>query len=87
MKTLAISLAGTSAQQVTTQNIYASTIVISGSGTDFVGDDTVSSTNGQKLSTTPFVIPCSAPRGIPLNSLWVIGAASDKINLLYEPSM
>lgn len=86
MRILSVTLTGSSNQQVTTQTIYASVIVISSSGTDYLGDDTVSATNGQKLSTTPIVIPAMTPRGIPLSSLWVIGSSSDKINLLYEPS-
>jgi len=86
MRTLAVVLAGSGAQQITTQNIYASTIVASASGTDYIGDNTVSANNGQKLSTTPIVITTSNPRGILLSTIWAIGTGSDKVNFLYEPS-
>jgi hypothetical protein len=72
--------------QVTTQNLYASVIVVSGTASTFLGDDTVSTTNGQPISATvPLVIVAPTPRGIPLNSLWVVGAAGP-VNFLYEPS-
>lgn len=85
MRILAVTI-GASATQVTTANIYASTIVVKASGTDYLGDNTVSATNGIPLSTTPLVIPNYTPRGIPLNSLWVSGTAADKVIFLYEAS-
>lgn len=77
---------GASRTQITTQNIYASTLVVRSTGADYLGDDTVTSSNGIPLSATPLVIPCAAPRGILLSSLYVSGAQGDTVNFLYEPS-
>ena len=85
MKTLVVTI-GATATQVTTQNLYASVMVVKASGTDYLGDSTVSSTAGIPLSTTPLVIPNYTPRGIPLNSLYVSGTQNDKVIFLYEPS-
>ena len=88
MKILSVPVTATRAQ-LTTQNLYASVIVASASaGSSFLGDDTVTTTNGQALPTgtaTPLVIYAPTPRGIPLNSLYVVGT-SGNANFLYEPS-
>lgn len=85
MKLLQVTTAATKAQ-VTTQNLYASVLIISATAGNFLGDDTVTALTGVPLSATvPLVITSYAPRGIPLNSLWVIGATGTA-NILYEPS-
>lgn len=85
MKLLQITTS-TAKAQVTTQTLYASVIIISASAGNFLGDDTVTTATGVPLSATAgLVITSQAPRGIPLNSLWIIGAAGTA-NILYEPS-
>lgn len=88
MRTLQVAVTGTKTQ-ITAQNLYASVIIISASAaSSFLGDDTVTTTNGQILPTgtnPPLVISTNPPRGIALNSLYVIGT-SGNVNILYEPS-
>lgn len=88
MRILQVAVTGTKAQ-ITTQNLYASVIVVSASAaSSYIGDNTVTTTNGQILPTgtnLPLVIYATTPRGIPLNSLWVVGS-SGNANFLYEPS-
>jgi len=88
MKTIQVAVSGTRAQ-LTTQDLYASCIVASASAaSSFIGDSAVTTTNGQVLptgSSTPLVITSSAPRGIPLKSIWVVGT-SGNANFLYEPA-
>ena len=88
MRILQVAVSGTRAQ-LTTQNVYASVIVASASAAStFLGDNTVTTSNGQILPTgtaTPLVIVAATPRGIPLNSLYVVGT-SGNANFLYEPS-
>ncbi len=88
MRILQVAVTGTRAQ-LTTQTLYASVIVASASAaSSFLGDNTVTTTNGQVLPTgsnVPLVITATTPRGIPLNSLYVVGT-SGNANFLYEPS-
>ena len=88
MRILQVAVSGTRAQ-ITSQNLYASTIVASASAaSSFIGDNTVTTTNGQILPTgtnLPLVITTTNPRGIPLNSIYVVGT-SGNANFLYEPS-
>jgi hypothetical protein len=85
MRLLQITASATRAQ-ATTQNLYASVLIITATAGNFLGDDTVTTTNGVPLSATaPLVIYAPTPRGIPLNSLWVVGATGTA-NILYEPS-
>jgi hypothetical protein len=88
VRILQVAVTGTKAQ-ITTQNLYASVIVVSASAaSSYIGDNTVTTTNGQILPTgtnLPLVIYATTPRGIPLNSLWVVGS-SGNANFLYEPS-
>lgn len=87
MKTLVVTLTG-SAQQVTTQNLYASTLIVqANTAAATLGTSGVTAATGITLGIgTPVVIPNYTPRGIPLNSLYVIGTASDTVVFLYEPS-
>jgi hypothetical protein len=88
MRIIQVAVSGTRAQ-LTTQTLYASVIVGSASAaSSFIGDNTVTTSNGQILPTgtaTPLVILATTPRGIPLNSLYVIGT-SGNANFLYEPA-
>jgi hypothetical protein len=88
MRILQVAVTGTRAQ-LTTQNLYASVIIASASAAStFIGDNTVTTSNGQILPTgtaAPLVIAATTPRGIPLNSLYAVGT-SGNANFLYEPS-
>lgn len=88
MRILQVAVTGTRAQ-LTTQTLYASVIIASASAaSSFLGDNTVTTTNGQILPTgtnLPLTIFAATSRGIPLNSLYVVGT-SGNANFLYEPS-
>lgn len=79
---------GSSATPATTLDLYASTLVMTCSGTaDYFGGPTVSTTNGIKLSsTTPIVVATASPHGIALKNLYFAGTASDTVNIAYEPA-
>lgn len=85
MRLIQVATSATRAQ-VTTQNLYASVLLIVATAGNYLGDNTVTTANGIPLSaTTPLEISPNTPRGIPLNSLYIVGA-SGTANILYEPS-
>lgn len=86
MITLQVTI-GSSATPATTLDLYASTLVMTCSGTDYFGGPGVTSSNGIKLSsTTPLVVSTAAPHGISLKNLYFAGTASDTVNIAYEPA-
>lgn len=85
MRVLQVTI-GASPVQLTTQNIYASVMLVTSSGTDYLGDDTVSSTKGIPLFGTPTIIPFNTRRGSLLSQYWVTGTSGDKVTVLYETS-
>lgn len=85
MQTLTVTI-GASATPATTQDLYASVMLVKASGTDYIGGPGVTSSNGVPLSTTPLVISCPAPRGIALKDTYFAGTQNDTIVIAYEPS-
>ena len=84
MITLVVTI-GASATPATTQDLYASLIILKASGTDYLGGPGVTSTTGIPVSsTTPMIISCDAIHGIALKNLYFAGTQNDTINIAYE---
>ncbi len=86
MRVLTITI-GSSATQVTTNtSIYITSMLVRASGTDYLGDNLVSATNGLPLTTTPIAFSVNTIRGSQLSQYWVSGGNGDKVTILYETS-
>ncbi len=86
MITLQVTI-GAAATAATTLDLYASTLVMECSGTDYFGGVGVTSSNGIKLSSTaPLVVTTAAPHGISLKNLYFAGTQNDTVNIAYEPA-
>jgi hypothetical protein len=78
---------GAAATRASTLDLYASTIIVTASGTDYIGGPNVTTANGIKLSSTPLVIQTSSARGMSLKDMYFAGTLNDTVNIAYEPSM
>lgn len=69
--------------------VYCSVLSIQNNGSNNmrVGDNTVTATRGQLISSSGsiYTAPCPA-RGTRLSDWWIIGTSGDTADILYEPS-
>ncbi len=93
MRCIKITLTG-AAQQITTDpKLYASTLIIqcNGAAGVWVGDNTVAANNGVYLAPAASppgggsaTLPIYAPHGTHLIDYYVLGTATQIVNVLYE---
>ena len=86
MRVLTVTIGATPTQVNTNTSIYITSMLIKASGTDYLGDQPVSSTNGLPLTTTPIAFSVNTIRGSQLAQYWVSGGNGDKVTILYETS-
>ena len=87
MKSLLVTIPAGGSTAATTQDLYASTMILKASGTDYMGGSDVSSTKGVPVgTTTPTTVVCATPRGMSLKNLYFSGTNGDTIIIVYEPS-
>ena len=77
---------GASATPTTSQDLYASVLIVKPSGTDYIGGPGVTAATGVPLPSSALVIPCSSPRGIALKDTYFVGTQNDTVVCAYEPS-
>jgi len=84
MRVLTVTIGAAATQVTTNTSIYITSMLIRASGTDYLGDSTVSSNNGLPLTTTPVGFSVNTIRGSQLSQYWVAGGNGDKVTILYE---
>lgn len=85
MRTIQVTMSG-SAQQVTTGQIYSPFVVFQNNGSNDmrIGDNTVTTSTGIKLSSGGSLTVHRADNRIALILYHVIGTAGEKLDILYE---
>lgn len=91
LKALVVTLPGTTAQRISSDNLYVPLgfwISVDSSGVVYIGDSDVDSTHGAKLPNTPMNFGDIATMGsgerINLKDVWVKGGSgSEVIRILY----
>jgi hypothetical protein len=77
--TTAVTLLPTSVAQSDIVGAIVSTV----SGTAFLGDSTVTATNGIPVTTTPLNLLFHGRSGLDVNKLYVVAASAVNVNVLY----
>ncbi len=86
MRVLTVTVGAAATQVTTNDTIYVTSMLVRASGTDYLGDNAVSATNGMPLTTTPLSLSFNTIRGSKLSQYWVSGGNGDKVTILYETS-
>lgn len=85
MRLIQVTMTG-SKQQITTGQIYSPFVTFQNNGSSAmrIGDNTVTASKGINLSASGAFTVQRSDNRIPLFAYYVIGTASDKLDIMYE---